>query len=97
VICKNVDFSLDFVQNVTYFQSSGTGSSSFNSCTMNSGTAACMSIGAGTIANVVGCAFSSSAAHVLTGAGTLGYAYISFTGGSSGHNVTTETALAQLT
>lgn len=39
---------------------------------------------------------NSSNANAITGAGTMFYVYIAFTGSSSGHNVTTETALATL-
>jgi len=54
------------------------------------------SIGAGTVGTMVNCALDSSAANVLTGAGTLKYAVLSFMGTSSGHNVTTETNLASI-
>ncbi len=58
-----------------------------------SGTASCVTVGAGCTLTSSHLAASSSNAHVFTGAGTWVYAYTSFTGASSVHNVSTETAL----
>jgi len=65
-------------------------------CAFYSGTSSCVSIGAGTAITMTNCTCESSNTNVLTGAGTLNYAFIAFSGSSSGHNVTTETALATL-
>lgn len=83
-------------QNLTWVTTAGTGTSYFNGCFFGSGTASAMSIGAGTTAIVVHTDLNSSNANVLTGAGTLQYALVSFSGSSSGHNVTTETGLPTL-
>lgn len=56
------------------------------------GTASAVVINAGSTVIAQFLVASSSNTNVLTGAGTLVYAFISFPGGSSGHNVTTETA-----
>lgn len=61
-----------------------------------SGSAACVSVGAGTIVIACNMAVKSSTAFVLTGAGTLKYGSIVFYGSSNGHNVSTETALTVL-
>lgn len=83
--------------NVPCLSTNGTGSTSVSNCVFKSGTASCVSVGAGTTLNMTCVDCSSSNTNVLTGAGTLQYSYISFSGTSSGHNVTTETALPQLT
>jgi hypothetical protein len=76
---------------------SGTGSNNtFENCQVSSGTASCVSIGAGTTVGMTYDALNSSNAHVLTGAGVLNFAFLTFTGASSGHNVSTETALPTL-
>jgi hypothetical protein len=55
----------------------GTGFSSFDNCYIASGTAACISIGAGTTVAVRNCTISSSnGTSAITGAGTLTYAGI---------------------
>lgn len=59
-----------------------------------SGVAA-ISIGAGATCTVTNTTITSSAANVMTGAGTLQYALIAFTA-NSGTNVTTQTALPTL-
>lgn len=56
-----------------------------------------VTVGAGATLIATNTDFNSPATNVLTGAGTLKYAYLSFSGTSAGHNVTTETALPQLT
>lgn len=82
--------------NTTTITTAGTGTSNILQCIFSSGTASAMSIGAGTTATVTFCQMTSSNANVLTGAGTLNYAFIAFPGSSSGHNVTVENALATL-
>ena len=82
--------------NATCLATSGTGVSKIINSEILSGTSSAVSIGAGTTVIVCNCNLDSSNANVLTGAGTLKYALISFSGSSSGHNVTTETALPTL-
>jgi hypothetical protein len=83
--------------NTSCLVTSGTGSSNnFENCQLSSGTASCVSIGAGTTVSMTYDAMNSSNAHVLTGAGILQYALLTFTGASTGHNVSTETALPTL-
>lgn len=60
------------------------------------GTPSAISIGAGTTASISLANIASSNANVLTGAGTMNYGGIVFSGSSSGHNVTTETPYATL-
>lgn len=61
-----------------------------------SGTSSCISIGTGAALIVSNVTLKSSNTNVITGAGTLQYGMIVFSGSSSGHNVTTETALNTL-
>lgn len=65
-------------------------------CAFYSGTSSCVSIGAGTTVTMTNATCESSNTNVLTGAGTLNYAFISFSGSSSGHNVTVENPLNTL-
>lgn len=90
--CRN-DCAL---QNSTCLTITGTGTAKFNNGEMLSGTASAVSIGTGTLAIITQTNLESSNTNVLTGAGELRYAFISFSGASSGHNVTTETALNTL-
>lgn len=82
--------------NATAVTTAGTGAHVIHLCWLTCGTASCVSIGAGTIVSITSSTMSSSNANVLTGAGTLTYSVIAFGGSSSGHNVTTETALGSL-
>lgn len=74
----------------------GTGTAKFSNGEMYSGTSSVASIGAGTTFTLVNTSVSSSNTNVLTGTGTLKYSFVTFSGASSGHNVTTETALPNL-
>lgn len=82
--------------NTTAFTNNGLGSSIINHCRVESGTASTISIGAGAVLPVVLCSIESSNVNALTGAGEIKYAFITFTGSSSGVNVTTQTAFATL-
>lgn len=82
--------------NTTPVTFNGTGTSTQRFNLFSGGTASSVSIGAGAAANILHCDMPSSNANVLTGAGTLNYAFISFSGSTSGHNVTTENAYATL-
>jgi len=75
-----------------YLTSTAPGISYIFNSNVQSGTQAGLTIAAGATVQVGNCEFGSSAANVLTGAGTLKYGGIIFTGASNGHNVTTETA-----
>jgi len=67
-----------------------------NNSTATSGTASCLIIGSGCIVAITGSNFASTNTNVFTGAGSLLYAFIAFSGSSSGHNVTTESPFATL-
>ena len=75
-----------------YVSSTGAAAIYIANSNICSGTQAGLSVGATGIAYVTNSEFNSSAVNVLTGAGTLYYGGIVFTGASVGHNVTTETA-----
>lgn len=79
-------------QNAIGLTTSGTGTISLTNTQMACGSAACISIGAGTSVSLTNSGVNSSAAFVLTGAGTLNYGSVVFTGTSNGHNVSTENA-----
>lgn len=83
------------VQNVPAITTAGTGSSTIIGGNFTTGTAACLSIGAGTTVTLVHGECNSTVVDTfaLTGAGTLRYGFIAFTGSSTGHNVNVETAL----
>jgi hypothetical protein len=82
--------------NATCIATSGTGVANVFNSELFSGTASCMNIGAGTMSLLSHVCATSSNTNVLTGGGTLNYAFVSFGGTSSGHNVTTETAIPTL-
>lgn len=84
------------LENAVCVTTAGTGTSFVRNSTLFSGTASSISIGTGTTVLVTHCSLNSSNTNVLTGAGTLQYALISFTGSSSGHNVSSESPLATL-
>ena len=82
--------------NATGLTTSGTVLANVNNSIFLSGSASCISIGSGTTVNASNLIANSSNTNVLTGSGTLNYSFITFAGSSSGHNVTTENALATL-
>jgi len=84
-------------QNAISVTTSGTGQCDVYDSAFASGTQSCFSIGAGSIVNIyTNATCNSSNANVLTGAGTLQYGTIYFSGSSSGHNVTTETQFSRI-
>lgn len=95
---SNVQFGTFFGSfiNQTYITTAGTGTNYFYGCTFDSGSSSCVSIGAGTTATMVHCDFNSFAVNAITGAGTLQYGLLTFSGLSSGQNVTTVTPLPTL-
>lgn len=82
--------------NSTMITTAGTGNITVSQCYIASGSASAVSIGSGTIAGIFNCTINASNTNVLTGAGTLNYGLIVFSGSSSGHNVTTENPVAVL-
>lgn len=94
----NIENSMIDIQgiNTTCVTSAGTGSFILVQSYLTSGSASAVSIGTGTSGVIANCSINSSNTNVLTGAGTLNYGLIVFLGSSSGHNVTTENALATL-
>lgn len=81
-------------QNSTCITTAGTGTSQCSNCDFNSGTAECLSIGAGTILQLMCCSITTTNVNAVNGAGTLKYGYIVFGGASSTINAgVTKTAL----
>lgn len=79
--------------NTTALTTSGTGSISVNNSLVFSGSAAAISIGSGTVVPVMGSNINSTnATAVITGAGTVKYSNLSFSGTGTIVNVTTQTA-----
>lgn len=69
----------------------GTSVNTFKNSSFSSGTAASISIGAGTTVSLMNANINSSNANPLTGAGSLSYADITFSTSGSGINVATST------
>lgn len=85
----NVDCS---ALNTTAVTHNGTGSNSVcEQCTVGSGTASAVSIGTGATLQMTGGQYRSSNTNCITGAGTVEYSCLSFTGSSSTINTTTQT------
>lgn len=82
--------------NATCITTSGTAVANVFNSELLSGTSSCMVIGAGTSSLVSHVCATSSNTNVFTGGGNLNYAFISFGGASSGHNVAVETPLVTL-
>lgn len=83
-------------QNVTAVTTAGTGAfTDFNSY-FQSGTASAISIGTGTTGLITNSIIKSSNTNAITGAGTLTYGYLSFTGSSSTINTTTLTPISSV-
>lgn len=80
--------------NQTALTTTGTGSATVQYSQYVSGTASAVSIGVGTAVTLIDCAVNSSNTNAVTGAGTLSYGPIEFTGSSSTVNVTTQTPLS---
>jgi len=84
-----------FAGTITIGDSSGTsGASAWTGSTTNAN--AVISVSVGSVFTLERSSISSSAVNTLTGAGTLKYAILAFTGSSSGVNTTTLTPLATL-
>lgn len=79
------------VNNTTCLTLGGSGSNTVIGCNFDSGTASAISIGA--TATVTLCDVFSSNTNAITGAGTINYSSIVFSGSSSLMNVTTQNAL----
>ena len=75
---------------VTY-TSTNAGGGSLDFCFIGSGSASAISVGAAASINVRKCTVSSTNANAITGAGTVMYADLLFTGSSSLINTTTQT------
>lgn len=66
--------------NTTCLTTAGSGDSYVQFCYVQSGTAACISVGASTSANAISCDLFSTAANVIIGTGTLNYGKLVCTG-----------------
>ena len=77
--------------NTTSITLAGSGSSSFDRCILGGGSASALSAGAGTIAVLNDCTLNSANTNNFTGAGSVQYGMIMYSGTSFGHNATTET------
>lgn len=80
--------------NTAALTTAGTGTSLLTNCYLSSGTASVISAGAGTTVQIYTSAVNSSNTNVFTGAGTLDYGDITFSGSSSGVNTTTVNPIA---
>jgi len=69
----------------------GTGTNAVSDCTIEGGTASCLSIGTGNNMDVFDCKFDSTNANVITGAGNALIGNAIFTSTSSTINTTTQT------
>lgn len=76
--------------NITPITTSGTGGMTISHCYIAAGTASALSIGAGTDVTISQCTISSTNTNVLTGAGSIKYGLLSFTGSSTGINTTSQ-------
>ena len=77
--------------NVTWITTAGSGISIIDNCLLYSGTASAISIGTGTTVNLYLSDINSSNTNAITGAGTINYSGITFSGSSSTINTTTKT------
>jgi hypothetical protein len=80
--------------NTIAITTAGTGSGTFDYCKFTSGSASCITIGAGTAVTATNCELSSSNTNVITGAGTISYQNLSYLSSSSNINTTTQTVLS---
>lgn len=76
--------------NQTWLTTSGTVISYLLDCSLYSGTATAVSIGAGTTVEMYNCIINSSNASAISGAGSIKYGDLDFTGSSSVNSVTTQ-------
>ncbi|MEN6512256.1 MAG: hypothetical protein ABFD00_10570 [Chloroherpetonaceae bacterium] len=89
----NGDNSVFSTVNTTGYTLTGTVSPGFKKCIFGSGTASCISVGAGCSVDLDNCSFSSTNTNVVTGAGSIRYQLPEFFGASAStnFNVTTQT------
>lgn len=90
----NFNFSLvdTSAQNATCFTSAGSGTSNYFQSRASSGSASSISIGTGTTVVVQLSSIGSSNTNAITGAGTIAYQALAFTGTSQTINTTTQSA-----
>ena len=69
----------------------GTGTLGISDCILSSGSASCVSVGAGTVGAMSFCQVASSNTNAIAGAGTLTYSNIYFTSSSTKISTTTQT------
>jgi len=79
----------------TIFTLAGTGAAIIMNCELFSTSASCVSIGTGCTATISNTSVSSSNTNAITGAGTLNFGTVSYSGSSSGVNVTTKNVFSQ--
>ena len=79
--------------NTTWITTAGTQISFIDNSTFSSGTASAISVGAGTTLTAVGLRVNSSNTNAITGAGTINFSDVSFSGSSSKVNTTTQSTL----
>lgn len=77
----------------TFLTTSGTGTSEIFNSNIISGSASAISVGSGTTVNVSSCTLSSANTNAITGAGTVIYGGVIFSGGSSTVNTSSQTGL----
>lgn len=78
--------------NATILTLAGTGTNILDNCIIESGTASAVSVGAGVVCDFFKNTISSSNTNAVTGAGTINYSDVTFSGSSSLMNTTTQTA-----
>ena len=89
-----MEFDIAPAANTTALTHGGSGTSFAKDTKFTGGSSSAVSIGG--ILPMINCIVDSTNTNAITGAGTLKYAFISFTNTSSTVNTTTQTALATL-
>lgn len=84
------DLDVSYAPGIIGLTTTGTGSFSLVNTSINSNAATCLTIGAGTTVSATECTLFTSAANAITGAGTLKYGVLIFTGSSHGITTTTQ-------
>lgn len=87
--CEYVSFLN--ASNETPITTAGTGTSTFDFCEFDSGSAATLSAGAGTTINIVNCSINSTNSNPVAGAGTVVYSDLAMENTGSGISTTTQT------
>lgn len=77
--------------NITAITLSGTSTATIDKSTIATGSASSISVGSGCTVTATQTTFNSSNTNVITGAGTINYSNLCFTGSSQRLNVTTQT------